>query len=688
MEKENGERVQKLVPREDLYLHFQDIPLKNPPKGEEPLEQFIGPLPDESGVGSHPHFYGRTISTYPTNSITNQREGDPICDSFGFQAYPGGGAVLVVADGCNWGEKPREASERARDCFMRYMRARRHKLHSSREAGHYLLRAFNKAQEAIMCGKTIEDEAGTTTLLGGIVVPVDMQRLARLKKKSREKGKDAPILEPPKRGRRAKKDNTPEKQRWIFMCASVGDCRAFICNQSTRTLFDVSTVQKEANGKKEKGMSSPAPANKGEASPKKSNNDPGGRLGGYLNGLPDLRNLRVFVCELKENETVMLVSDGVYDNLDARHLGLLPQDIKGIQEYGDRWDMLPDDPKIKSLTWGWLRENFFNVVIKDKVEEGDKMLESLVETLLQHALDTTSSSREFMQQNPHKRLPKDYRTYQGKMDHTTCICYRIQSQFYELLEPLEPLESPSTSYLSLKPRKRTRYSGGTVEEETVVSHLDFSGSESDDEDFFTPTRSPSPLPISARDATESARNGGGAGGEGVGSGGGSQTLVVSNEEGKKLQGWRSGEMCVGDMAGGGREGNIFLSSSPRNQMNPSPPPPSPSQPPLTISNSDSSNFGSSSSASSFTLNSRSESAGNSFIQISTSSPQSPSSSPSSSSSSSSRESTSSLPSASASTSSLTSSLILFPEKGKKKEKKDRDRAKSERKEVGESDLSI
>ena len=31
------------------------------------------------------------------------------------------------------------------------------------------------------------------------------------------------------------------------------------------------------------------------------------------------------MCELKENETVMLVSDGVYDNLDARHLGLLPQ---------------------------------------------------------------------------------------------------------------------------------------------------------------------------------------------------------------------------------------------------------------------------------------------------------------------------------------------------------------------------
>ena len=36
-----------------------------------------------------------------------------------------------------------------------------------------------------MAGKTVEDEAGTTTLLGGVVLPVDMQRLARLTKKKK-----------------------------------------------------------------------------------------------------------------------------------------------------------------------------------------------------------------------------------------------------------------------------------------------------------------------------------------------------------------------------------------------------------------------------------------------------------------------------------------------------------------------
>jgi hypothetical protein len=32
-----------------------------------------------------------------------------------------------------------------------------------------------------------------------------------------------------------------------------------------------------------------------------------------------------------------------------------------------------------------------------------------------------------MMNNPSKRLPKDYSRYQGKMDHTTCICWQYRS---------------------------------------------------------------------------------------------------------------------------------------------------------------------------------------------------------------------------------------------------------------------
>jgi hypothetical protein len=42
-----------------------------------------------TALSSLPHFYGRTISTYPMNPATGKREGDPICDAFGFDFYPG-----------------------------------------------------------------------------------------------------------------------------------------------------------------------------------------------------------------------------------------------------------------------------------------------------------------------------------------------------------------------------------------------------------------------------------------------------------------------------------------------------------------------------------------------------------------------------------------------------------------------
>lgn len=70
-------------------MHLQDLPLCHPKHREEPVKEIKGPDSKEEGFSFEDVFYGRTISTYPVNSMTDQREGDPICDCFGFQAYPG-----------------------------------------------------------------------------------------------------------------------------------------------------------------------------------------------------------------------------------------------------------------------------------------------------------------------------------------------------------------------------------------------------------------------------------------------------------------------------------------------------------------------------------------------------------------------------------------------------------------------
>jgi hypothetical protein len=40
-------------------------------------------------------------------------------------------------------------------------------------------------------------------------------------------------------------------------------------------------------------------------------------------------------------------------------------------------------------------------------------------------LQLTAPSREFFLNNPGRRLPRDYKLFPGKMDHTTCLCIKI-----------------------------------------------------------------------------------------------------------------------------------------------------------------------------------------------------------------------------------------------------------------------
>ena len=51
---------------------------------------------------------------------------------------------------------------------------------------------------------------------------------------------------------------------------------------------------------------------------------PGTRFTALGEMAPDLRNLEVFVHKLRHNDTVLVMSDGVYDNLDAHSQGLSP----------------------------------------------------------------------------------------------------------------------------------------------------------------------------------------------------------------------------------------------------------------------------------------------------------------------------------------------------------------------------
>ena len=76
------------------------------------------------------------------------RQGDPICDRYGLNIFQNR-LVCVVADGCNWGERPKTAAVKSRDRVLQYLTSVLVTIQSIREAQSHLLRAFTEAQRVI-----------------------------------------------------------------------------------------------------------------------------------------------------------------------------------------------------------------------------------------------------------------------------------------------------------------------------------------------------------------------------------------------------------------------------------------------------------------------------------------------------------------------------------------------------------
>ena len=108
-----------------------------------------------------------------------------------------------------------------------------------------------------------------------------------------------------------------------------------------------------------------------------------GRLGPYhQNGGPDLRNLQLFFTFLEEDDIVILVSDGVHDNLDPSSLHLTPQQAveeAGLEEYKNlkfcSWAEI--DPMVGSK----IKEQYLGYILHEEVFK-DVDLETLTPRMI------------------------------------------------------------------------------------------------------------------------------------------------------------------------------------------------------------------------------------------------------------------------------------------------------------------
>mmetsp|Transcript_18713 Transcript_18713/g.56105 ORF Transcript_18713/g.56105 Transcript_18713/m.56105 type:complete len:449 (-) Transcript_18713:127-1473(-) len=326
--------------------------------------------------------------TYPHLPNKENREGDPIADTFSIQLQSNHTVIASVADGCNWGTKPLEAATLANRAFREYLNRKQCDTSDVSEAGHFLLRAFENAHKRIISGKESVWDAGTTTLFGAMLLPVDTSTVGVL---------DVDSETPPPFG---------------FVCASVGDCKGFYYSKAEKRVLDITAGNR---------------FNINDAT------DPGGRLGPFIppDGQPDLRNLHLFFIPCHPGDMFIIASDGVYDNLDPQHLGLSPRECDPSLEFDD-WSAMSREAEEDAKVL-YVERNLEARLGKLK----ECTSEAVTRCILDHVIQVTLPGREWLMANPRKRLPKNYREYPGKMDHATCLTITVP-------EPV-PVEDSSSS---------------------------------------------------------------------------------------------------------------------------------------------------------------------------------------------------------------------------------------------------
>lgn len=372
---------------------------------------------DDSPVYFGDYVYGRVVSNYPMKATLQPDRtialdsvihmGDPVCDQFCVERYASA-TVFALADGCNWGNKPRMAANRASRAFVNFVQenttiASSSSLLDSHILARSFIHAFDVCQKAILSeskdAKYFTD-VGTTTLVGGAILEM-----------------------------------SGKPNSWAVVCAGVGDCKIFHIALSGKKP-EVSEIT----------VGSRNIQNITDAT------DPGGRLGPQKKGgHPDLRNFDAWCHEVLTGDIILVVSDGVHDNLDPQSRGL------DIQEFGDfaeteTWTSV--DPAIvsdiKMKAQNELILDLFEMVLNENKdiltldlqtsgrrrtgtredvaapqEPRSHLLQLLTERIIEFCRELCKPANKFMETELEKKLPFDYKKYPGKQDHCSCVAIRV-----------------------------------------------------------------------------------------------------------------------------------------------------------------------------------------------------------------------------------------------------------------------
>lgn len=127
---------------------------------------------------------------------------------------------------------------------------------------------------------------------------------------------------------------------------------------------------------------------------------------------PDLGNLTIHVTPCSKGDMLVLVSDGVHDNLDPETLNLDPQQA-GL-DYAE-WGEVPIEEKVRA-------KDIYRADVVAQHIDNTRSPSEIAVNMLKWVRKVTENKRMFMESNPGKEEPAEL---PGKMDHTTIVVFSV-----------------------------------------------------------------------------------------------------------------------------------------------------------------------------------------------------------------------------------------------------------------------
>lgn len=84
------------------------------------------------------------------------------------------------------------------------------------------------------------------------------------------------------------------------------------------------------------------------------------------------------------------------------------------------WEKIKSNSEVEAVS-----SSFRTKFLRQLLSTTGYIPSEIVNAVISHCVNATQSSRDWMHNNPGKRLPRDYVKFPGKMDHTTCVCFTV-----------------------------------------------------------------------------------------------------------------------------------------------------------------------------------------------------------------------------------------------------------------------